>query len=73
MLTYVTVWTQIERDRLLDRVRNLRGDRKGVTAMEYGIIAAVTVAAVGASIVAIGGSLSTIWTSVKTTMATAAG
>jgi pilus assembly protein Flp/PilA len=73
MLTYVSVWTQIKSDSLLGRMRNLRGDRKGVTAMEYGIIAAVTVAAVGASIVAIGGSLTTIWTSVKTTMATAAG
>jgi pilus assembly protein Flp/PilA len=73
MLTYVSVWTQIKSDRLLGRMRNLCGDRKGVTAMEYGIIAAVTVAAVGASIVAIGGSLTTIWTSVKTTMATAAG
>jgi pilus assembly protein Flp/PilA len=73
MLTYVSVWTQIKSDRLLDRVRNLRGDRKGVTAMEYGIIAAVTVAAVGASIAAVGTSLGTIWGNIKTTMATAAG
>ncbi len=76
MLTYATVWTQIKCDRLLGRMRDLRGDRKGVTAMEYGIIAAVTVAAVGGSIASIGGSLKTIWGDIVTQMtneATAAG
>jgi Flp pilus assembly pilin Flp len=73
MFTYITVWTQIRQARILDRVRELRNDRKGVTAMEYGIIAAVTVAAVGASIASVGTSMGTIWTNIKTTMATAAG
>jgi pilus assembly protein Flp/PilA len=73
MVTYITVWTQIRHTSIIERLRDLRGDRKGVTAMEYGIIAAVTVAAVGAAIVSVGTSLSTIWTSIKTTMATAAG
>lgn len=61
------------------RAANLLKDRDGVTSMEYGIIAAVTVAVVGGAIGGIGGSLSQIWTGVGTaltagaTAATAAG
>ena len=73
MFTYAAVWTLNKGHDLQDAIASLRNDNKGVTAMEYGIIAAVTVAAVGGAIVAIGGSLTTIWGSIKTTMATAAG
>ncbi|HUB14589.1 MAG TPA: Flp family type IVb pilin [Acetobacteraceae bacterium] len=65
MLKYL-VWAQC-------KVEQLKDNCKGVTAMEYGIIAAFTVAAVGASIVAVGGSLETVWTGIKTQLASAAG
>jgi pilus assembly protein Flp/PilA len=51
----------------------LMRDQKGVTAMEYGIIAAVTVVVVGTAIGGISGNLATIWTSIGTALATAAG
>ena len=51
------------------KLHDLRDNCKGVTAMEYGIIAAVTVAVVGAAIGGIGGSLDTIWTNVGTALA----
>jgi pilus assembly protein Flp/PilA len=62
---------------LVERARaevvRLRGDQKGVTALEYGIIAAVTVAAIGATIGVVGTDLSAIWTKIGTTMTTAKG
>jgi Flp pilus assembly pilin Flp len=54
------------------KIADLKEDRKGVTAMEYGLIAAFTVAAVGASIILVGGSLKTIWGSIQSNLATAA-
>ena len=55
------------------KIADLKDDCKGVTAMEYGIIAAFTVAAVGATIASIGSKLGTIWTSVLAQLTTAAG
>jgi Flp pilus assembly pilin Flp len=55
------------------KIADLKDDCKGVTAMEYGLIAAFTVAAVGGVMVSIGGSLSTIWGGIKTQLATIAG
>jgi Flp pilus assembly pilin Flp len=52
---------------------NLRKDLKGVTSMEYGIIGATTVVVVGAAVAGLGTPLRTIWTSISTALATAAG
>jgi Flp pilus assembly pilin Flp len=52
---------------------NLRNDLKGVTSMEYGIIAATTVVVVGGVVSALGSPLSTIWNNVSTALTTAAG
>ena len=59
--------TQLER--LMAELTRLRDDRKGVTALEYGIIAAVTVAAVGTVIGNVGESLGTLWTTIQTSLA----
>jgi pilus assembly protein Flp/PilA len=53
------------------KLRDLLSDRRGVTAMEYGIIAATTVVVVGAAIGGIGGNLGSIWGKISTTMASA--
>ena len=50
---------------------DLKDDCRGVTAMEYGLIAAFTVAAIGATIATIGGSLTTIWSGISTKLSTA--
>jgi pilus assembly protein Flp/PilA len=48
-------------------------NRKGVTAMEYGIIAATTVVVVGGVVAGLGAPLTTIWNNIQTALATAAG
>ena len=55
-------------ERVKAELRRLRGDRQGVTAMEYGIIAAVTVAAVGGVLSTINTDLTAIWTSIDTAL-----
>jgi Flp pilus assembly pilin Flp len=50
---------------------NLRNDRKGVTAMEYGIIAATTVVVVGGVVGGLHSSLTTIWTDIGTALTNA--
>lgn len=54
-------------------VAGLLHDRKGVTAMEYGIIGATTVVVVGGVVAGLGTPLNTIWTNIKTALTTAAG
>ena len=67
MLAYTC--SLVERARA--EVARLRGDQRGVTALEYGIIAAVTVAAVGTVIGAVGTDLTAVWTTIKTDLHTA--
>ena len=50
---------------LLERVK---ADRKGVTAMEYGVIAAGIVIAVAAAAVTLGGKVSALFTSDRRTV-----
>ena len=57
----------------LARLEKMLADRRGVTSMEYGIIAATTVVIVGTAIGGISGNLSTIWNKVSTALQTAAG
>jgi pilus assembly protein Flp/PilA len=52
---------------------NLRNDLKGVTSMEYGIIAATTVVVVGGVVSGLGAPLTTIWTNIQTALTAAAG
>jgi pilus assembly protein Flp/PilA len=47
---------------LLER---LKADRKGVTALEYGVIAAAIIVAIGAIMGTMGGNLKTMFTSVS--------
>lgn len=60
------------RDAAMHRLTLLRNDRRGVTAMEYGIIAATTVVVVGGVIGTVGGSLGRIWTAIDTALSAAA-
>lgn len=50
---------------LRTRLAALISDRKGVTTMEYAVIAATTVVATGLAMVTIGGDLGTIWTKIE--------
>ena len=54
------------------KLADLRDNCKGVTAMEYGIIAAVTVVVVGGSAATLKTPLTTIWSSVSGALTTAA-
>ena len=51
---------------------NLRNDLKGVTSMEYGIIAATTVVVVGGVVSGLGAPLTTIWTNIQGALVAAA-
>ena len=51
---------------------NLRNDLKGVTSMEYGIIAATTVVVVGGVVAGLGAPLTTIWMNVSAALTAAA-
>jgi pilus assembly protein Flp/PilA len=59
--------------RAREAARRLVHDRKGVTAMEYGIIAAVTVVVVGGVVGGLNGPLTTIWNNIATALNAAAG
>jgi Flp pilus assembly pilin Flp len=48
------------------RLAAMLADQKGVTAMEYGMIAAATVVAVGAVMTTIKGDLTTLFTNLET-------
>lgn len=60
------VWAQT-------KVEALRDNSKGVTAMEYGIIAAVTVVVVGGVVAGLGSPLQTIWNNISAALTAAAG
>ncbi|HET7883427.1 MAG TPA: Flp family type IVb pilin [Acetobacteraceae bacterium] len=51
-------------ERARAEVVRLRGDQKGVTALEYGIIAAIMVGAVATAATGVSGSLKTLFTSI---------
>jgi Flp pilus assembly pilin Flp len=57
------------------RVSALGSDTRGVTALEYSLIAGVTVVAIGTALVGTGilASINTIWGAIKTDLATVAG
>jgi Flp pilus assembly pilin Flp len=54
------------------RVVTLMNDRKGVTTLEYAVIAAVTVVATGAAFAIIGGDLTAVYTGVENALKPAA-
>jgi Flp pilus assembly pilin Flp len=53
------------------KIADVKNDLKGVTAMEYGIIAATTVVVVGGVVGGLHGSLTTIWASIGTALTNA--
>ncbi len=71
----LAVSAQLGYQKLKDQVLNLGTDRRGVTALEYSLIAGVTVVAIGAALVGTGilASINTIWGTIKTDLATVAG
>lgn len=68
----LAVNAQIAYGSLKDRVSALRQDRRGVTALEYSMIAGVTVVAIGTALVAgsILTDITTIWGKINTDLAT---
>jgi Flp pilus assembly pilin Flp len=57
---------------LIALIARLMNDSKGVTTLEYAVIAAVTVVATGAAFVIIGGDLTNVYTLVETALVPAA-
>ncbi len=53
---------------ILALIRAIRADEKGVTAMEYGVIAAATIVAISAALLSIGPRMTVIFGSVKTAL-----
>jgi Flp pilus assembly pilin Flp len=53
---------------LVAHIVHLMNDRKGVTTLEYAVIAAVTVVATGTAFAAIGVDLTTVYTAVQTAL-----
>ena len=49
---------------LMAAVRTFIRDERGVTAIEYGLIAAAMAAAIGTAMVALSGGLSTVFTTI---------
>jgi Flp pilus assembly pilin Flp len=54
------------------RLARLGADKRGVTSMEYGIIAATTVVVVGGVVGGLGTPLNTIWTNISDALTLAA-
>ena len=57
---------------MLTRIITFFKDDSGATAIEYGLIAALVSVAAIAALTALGGSLNTIFTSIDTSLTTAA-
>ncbi len=53
---------------MLAKVRNFLQEEEGVTAIEYGLIAALIAVAIIATVTAVGGSLNGIFTEVSTAL-----
>ena len=53
-------------------LRSLRGDERGVTAMEYGLIGALIAVAIIAGVTTLGGSLNNMFNNVGSRIRTAA-
>jgi pilus assembly protein Flp/PilA len=58
--------------RFLNGFRVLKADRRGVTALEYGLIAAVMGALIVAAVTTLGGDLKSAFTSIGTELTTTA-
>lgn len=57
-------------DSLLSAVRNFTRDEEGITAIEYGLIAAVIVVAITTVLDDVGNALKAVFTSIKDTLTT---
>ncbi len=53
---------------ILSQVRQLRSDRKGVTALEYGLIASLVAIAIIASLTSLGTALKTTFSTVAASL-----
>lgn len=50
----------------VQRVRDLMADRKGISTLEYGLVAGAILAAVSTSAIALGGQISTLFADIVT-------
>jgi pilus assembly protein Flp/PilA len=57
---------------ILFALRRLSGDRKGVTALEYGLIAAVMGALIVSGVTSLGGAMGTAFTTIGSVLTTKA-
>ena len=57
---------------MLRFLNRFRGDRRGVTALEYGLIAAVMGALIVTAVTTLGGSIETAFSSIGTELTTTA-
>lgn len=59
--------------KLFIKAQNLLQDRKGVTALEYGLIAALIAVVIIGALVTLGGNLTTIFNAIATRLTVPAG
>lgn len=59
------------RARIAEKFRSLRKDEDGVTAMEYGLIAALVAVVIIGAVTAVGNSLSGVFQAINTALAAA--
>lgn len=57
-------------DAIPKNLRKLRADKRGATAIEYGLIAALIVVAMMAGLSSLGGGAGGMWTKLKNTVET---
>ena len=57
-------------DAIPKNLRKLRADKRGATAIEYGLIAALIVVAMMAGLSSLGGGTGGMWTKLKNTVET---
>ena len=65
MFTKFIVALQVKHAMAQNRLAQLRDDDRGVTSMEYGVIAVATVAGIGTIIGTIGTDLTTLFTKIE--------
>ncbi len=53
---------------MIQLIQNLRGDKRAVTALEYGLIASLIAVAIIVAVTAVGTNLSTVFTKISTTL-----
>jgi pilus assembly protein Flp/PilA len=69
---YFLTYQELVMSKIISAVRTFIADEEGVTALEYGMIAALIAVAIVAAVTTLGGKVSTVFTSVSDKLPAAA-